>query len=547
MDEDEKEMLQEARARLSNTRGKKAKRKMREKQLEEGRRLATVQRKRELRASGIEMELKKRIKPKVREMDYNVEIPFEHMVPDGKFKPEITENPSRDQLMIASQHIEGSMRSEQEAKRKIEDERRMKRLKEFNLPAAINKINSLNEFQVPMKRNQLRLPAPQLTESEIQNFSKLVNQPQSNQITDMLIANADKAQSLLNPESIVTPQGESTVHLEAYNALLLSRSSTPLIGGFNPPLMSESSPAFTPNLIARNLTPSIDSLKLNWNHDISPTNKPVGSYMQLLPEPENQYEYAPEESSEEAEESESDEKNEKNEEVLDTLKSEVVKQDLPRPYVFNPKKYIEKYTNDSISDEVVNLVLYDMYTYPMKGGKTLPVCVDKELLDYNSLKEAQRLIKDCMKEEKELDYDKVHKEYIFDYSTKQPVRISELQTDNVLQSLKTEYKYVNSHKEKLESKTCVLESEIKEKTKEIQEKVHKIEKSIKKKYAKYDNLRTQNLIFSKLYELETHSLSQRLERLRSAVSEETAKEKDLSEKLTNINNSIIAWEWCNKT
>ena len=35
MDEDEKEMLTEARARLANTRGKKAKRRAREKQLEE--------------------------------------------------------------------------------------------------------------------------------------------------------------------------------------------------------------------------------------------------------------------------------------------------------------------------------------------------------------------------------------------------------------------------------------------------------------------------------------------------------------------------------
>jgi hypothetical protein len=53
MDEDEKEMLQEARARLANTKGKKAKRKAREKQLEEARRLASLQKKRELKAAGI--------------------------------------------------------------------------------------------------------------------------------------------------------------------------------------------------------------------------------------------------------------------------------------------------------------------------------------------------------------------------------------------------------------------------------------------------------------------------------------------------------------
>lgn len=49
----ELEMLSEARARLANTQGKKAKRKAREKQLSEARRLASLQKRRELRAAGI--------------------------------------------------------------------------------------------------------------------------------------------------------------------------------------------------------------------------------------------------------------------------------------------------------------------------------------------------------------------------------------------------------------------------------------------------------------------------------------------------------------
>src|ERR1700722_14947113 len=53
MDEDEKEMLSEARARLANTQGKKAKRKAREKMLEEARRLASLQKRREMRAAGL--------------------------------------------------------------------------------------------------------------------------------------------------------------------------------------------------------------------------------------------------------------------------------------------------------------------------------------------------------------------------------------------------------------------------------------------------------------------------------------------------------------
>ncbi len=61
-------MLSEARARLANTQGKKAKRKARERQLEEARRLAVLQKKRELKAAGIIM----RHKTKKKGMDVRV-------------------------------------------------------------------------------------------------------------------------------------------------------------------------------------------------------------------------------------------------------------------------------------------------------------------------------------------------------------------------------------------------------------------------------------------------------------------------------------------
>ena len=82
MDEDEKEMLSEARARLANTRGKKAKRKAREKQLEESRRLAALQKRRELKAAGIELSARQ---GRQRGIDYNTEVPFQKVVPAGFF------------------------------------------------------------------------------------------------------------------------------------------------------------------------------------------------------------------------------------------------------------------------------------------------------------------------------------------------------------------------------------------------------------------------------------------------------------------------------
>lgn len=73
MEEVDKEMLQEARARLANTKGKKAKRKAREKQLEEARRLAALQKRRELKAAGIVQPTNgpTRKKNKHQSIDYN--------------------------------------------------------------------------------------------------------------------------------------------------------------------------------------------------------------------------------------------------------------------------------------------------------------------------------------------------------------------------------------------------------------------------------------------------------------------------------------------
>ncbi|GAB4838243.1 Cell cycle serine/threonine-protein kinase cdc5/MSD2 [Ancistrocladus abbreviatus] len=81
MDEDEKQMLLEAQARLANTRGKKAKRKAREKQLQEARRLASLQKQRELKAAGIDF--RQRIRRKTKWTYYNAEIPFERRSPPG--------------------------------------------------------------------------------------------------------------------------------------------------------------------------------------------------------------------------------------------------------------------------------------------------------------------------------------------------------------------------------------------------------------------------------------------------------------------------------
>ncbi|KAI3866609.1 hypothetical protein MKX03_023821 [Papaver bracteatum] len=83
-DDDEKEMLSAARARLANTSGKKVKRRAREKILEEASsRLASLQKKRELLAAGITDTKQQRGIGKG--TDYNAEIFMENKPPSGFF------------------------------------------------------------------------------------------------------------------------------------------------------------------------------------------------------------------------------------------------------------------------------------------------------------------------------------------------------------------------------------------------------------------------------------------------------------------------------
>jgi len=162
LDEDMKETLNEARARVANTRGKKAKRKIREKQLEEARKLATLQKKRELRAAGIEFHVSvaKRL---LKETNYNRDVPFMREVPKGTWTDDNdNETPAPDKYKadINLQYLEGRSRDIQEEKQKKKDEAKMKSLKLKNLPKALEIINKKYNFQ-DQRKDKINLPKPQ--------------------------------------------------------------------------------------------------------------------------------------------------------------------------------------------------------------------------------------------------------------------------------------------------------------------------------------------------------------------------------------------------
>ena len=167
MDEDEKEMLSEARARLANTRGKKAKRKAREKQLEESRRLAALQKRRELKAAGIELSSRSR---KSRGIDYNSEIPFQKAAPVGYFDPSGEDAAAEAAIAQDEQGFKPVLKSKLDAvnrdaaeeKARKEDAAKLKRKREQALPEAVAQLNRLNDPLAIAKRSKLLLPPPQV-------------------------------------------------------------------------------------------------------------------------------------------------------------------------------------------------------------------------------------------------------------------------------------------------------------------------------------------------------------------------------------------------
>lgn len=241
MDEDEKEMLSEARARLANTKGKKAKRKARERMLEDSRRLAMLQKRRELKAAGIESKLggggNKR-----KYVDYAREIPFQKLAPTGFYDVSeeneqakgLTLDPKKQGLELSK--LEGRHEKEENERQQARDKKLMKELFKANAPLAVSKISEQTDPVSLRRRLPLDLPAPQVTESELEEVVKLgkaavMGPPEG------LPGNFSATNALVNDYSQVfkppatplrTPVQEDIVMQEARNLRALSKM-TPLM------------------------------------------------------------------------------------------------------------------------------------------------------------------------------------------------------------------------------------------------------------------------------------------------------------------------------
>lgn len=302
MDEDEKEMLSEARARLANTQGKKAKRKARERQLDEARRLAAIQKRRELKAAGIDVH--KKTKRKAGDLDYNAEIPYEHRVPLGIFDTSDEKRRYVDPKHVAGQLLqkfESKTRTQREEEwRRKESARRAKQAEEGREDTIANaRLEKLAAENAVSKRVRLTLPAPQIGDVEMAEIVKQgAAAEEARDLVDTDSAAASQqllgdqytpaAQSQRFMQNLRTPRisGEQdSVMQSARDLITLTRNETPLLGGENTPLNTERlGDSATPrHQVAQTPNPLLRAAQLNRasaanNHGGSAiTETPLGS------------------------------------------------------------------------------------------------------------------------------------------------------------------------------------------------------------------------------------------------------------------------------
>lgn len=144
LEDDEKEMLAEARARLLNTQGKKGTRRIRERMLEESKRIAELQKRRELKQAGVKLHVKKQKKKYADEIDYNADIPYEQTPLPGLYDTENEDQQMLKELKKYEQKVEKKGIHEDISKDDIGNKKRNRK-----------KNDNLTEKEQPsMKRNK---------------------------------------------------------------------------------------------------------------------------------------------------------------------------------------------------------------------------------------------------------------------------------------------------------------------------------------------------------------------------------------------------------
>lgn len=209
----------------------------------EAKRLASLQKRRELKAAGLELKMREK---KRKYIDYGREIPFHRQAPAGYYPTgEEKAEGLKQQLdprfeALRVDKLEAERRDEEEARQRAQDRKRHKKLVEENLPQLVMAVNNANDPVAIRRRVPLSLPAPQVSDQELEEIVKL---GQAGALAGAGGGGDGATAALLGdyrdaPTPLATPMrtpraaaGQDVVMQEARNLLALQRAETPLKGG----------------------------------------------------------------------------------------------------------------------------------------------------------------------------------------------------------------------------------------------------------------------------------------------------------------------------
>ncbi|KAG0201101.1 Pre-mRNA-splicing factor cef1 [Mortierella sp. NVP41] len=393
MDEDEKEMLSEARARLANTQGKKAKRKARERQLEEAHRLATLQKKRELKAAGIELKQKKK-----KGMDYNADIPFEAKPAPGFYDTteELKRESTKRLTNVRLEQLDGKRRAEVEEEERKKDAKRAKLKKDSGEAQATHSQAQLRKLQEAeqdsiMRRRKMVLPAPHVGEAELEAILKIGGVADDAKAladgsdiaaTKNLVGTYKSAGANLPTRTPRASASQDHLMVEALNQRAMLNQQTPLLGGETPSYNLSINRGGAASVMAtpREEKMRQSSLRNQLLSGLANLPKPTNSFTLMMPEELET------ESTEKVIEEDAAEAARRRKEAFEAeerarllRRSQAVQRDLPRPTAFRAPT-IEMTDSGAagsslteadrlIQEELARLVSHDAVAYPPAGSK----------------------------------------------------------------------------------------------------------------------------------------------------------------------------------
>lgn len=578
MDEDEKEMLQEARARLANTRGKKAKRKMREREMELSRRLSNIQKRRELKAAGIDY-IRKRLQLDG-EMDYNAEIPFQKEIPAGYYDisneirdTSINKHFTSEQVNI----VEHNERVAAEEKQRKADMRRFNQLTQENLPAAMMQLNRLeNRTGATMKRAKLSLPAPVVSEQEINAIVsgnaafEAVEASRDGSLTSNLLTATPAT-----PNSMArTPLARNVVMEEAHNQRVLKEMPTPLAGGestlHETKLFAGTGYAgVTPSTGAVNtpstpFTPSTPGLlhaapKVITNVDRSVIRQQLAS----LPAPQNEYEASlpEEERTVESDTGDVDDAEEIERQIREeeaalereelARRSEVMKRGLPRGSMIASRFMVDAEGAEGLLRQEMNAIMrYEDYKYPTaESSAKYTQEVSLDVLSHEDRMAAEMLIleeagdlesalaqrsPDQMEEEYVYIWENLQRDLAYDPESKRVVHLNEVSESDRIRCLRYAFKTLEkllSKQTKLvqksEKKVNVLLGGYMTRQKNLLSRLQQLHRDV-------DMSRINFLCFSKLAQHEQKMLALRMKTAKESLKKEKERHSMLQKRYKEL-------------